>query len=205
MWPPGYNILSSLPPPTGDVRNDIYVTLVQGDFDKGSKTTPKNVEVTMSVYDEDGKKLEVRARGHEVKTVDAWVESSSARPLRLPSGMYHLPLFLSLSLPPPLSLTLTFALFAAVFHLSPKNFPGFCAAVPLLHSDLSPSRQSYSSSLSLLLPLLALHPHFTPVLSFLILLFIWKSSLTPRNIQNLDVAIKKTGWKVFWCSQNASI
>ncbi|XP_035261076.1 dedicator of cytokinesis protein 1 isoform X2 [Anguilla anguilla] len=42
----------------GDVRNDIYVTLVQGEFDKGSKTTPKNVEVTMSVYDEDGKKLE---------------------------------------------------------------------------------------------------------------------------------------------------
>uniref|UniRef100_A0A4W4HM09 Dedicator of cytokinesis 1 n=1 Tax=Electrophorus electricus TaxID=8005 RepID=A0A4W4HM09_ELEEL len=42
----------------GDVRNDIYVTLVQGDFDKGNKTTPKNVEVTMSVYDEDGKRLE---------------------------------------------------------------------------------------------------------------------------------------------------
>ncbi|KAI7796529.1 dedicator of cytokinesis protein 1 [Triplophysa rosa] len=42
----------------GDVRNDIYVTLAQGDFDKGSKTTPKNVEVTMSVHDEDGKKLE---------------------------------------------------------------------------------------------------------------------------------------------------
>uniref|UniRef100_A0A8C9BNT0 Dedicator of cytokinesis 1 n=1 Tax=Phocoena sinus TaxID=42100 RepID=A0A8C9BNT0_PHOSS len=31
----------------GDVRNDIYVTLVQGDFDKGSKTTAKNVEVTV--------------------------------------------------------------------------------------------------------------------------------------------------------------
>lgn len=44
------------------MRNDIYVTLVQGEFDKGSKTTPKNVEVTMSVYDEDGKKLEVRVR-----------------------------------------------------------------------------------------------------------------------------------------------
>ncbi|KAM3859327.1 dedicator of cytokinesis protein 1 isoform 8-T8 [Diretmus argenteus] len=42
----------------GDVRNDIYVTLALGEFDKGSKTTPKNVEVTMSVYDEDGKKLE---------------------------------------------------------------------------------------------------------------------------------------------------
>lgn len=46
-------------PPPGDVRNDIYVTLVQGDFDKGSKTTAKNVEVTVSVYDEDGKRLEV--------------------------------------------------------------------------------------------------------------------------------------------------
>uniref|UniRef100_A0A8D0ARD5 Dedicator of cytokinesis 1 n=1 Tax=Sander lucioperca TaxID=283035 RepID=A0A8D0ARD5_SANLU len=44
----------------GDVRNDIYVTLALGDFDKGSKTTPKNVEVTMSVYDEDGKKLEAK-------------------------------------------------------------------------------------------------------------------------------------------------
>ncbi|TSL04205.1 Dedicator of cytokinesis protein 1 [Bagarius yarrelli] len=42
----------------GDVRNDIYVTLTHGDFDKGSKTTPKNVEVTMSVYDEEGKRLE---------------------------------------------------------------------------------------------------------------------------------------------------
>uniref|UniRef100_A0A8B9UT06 Dedicator of cytokinesis 5 n=1 Tax=Anas zonorhyncha TaxID=75864 RepID=A0A8B9UT06_9AVES len=38
----------------GDVRNDIYVTLVQGEFDKGKKKTPKNVEVTMSVHDEDG-------------------------------------------------------------------------------------------------------------------------------------------------------
>ncbi|KAI1230092.1 Dedicator of cytokinesis protein 5, partial [Lamprotornis superbus] len=38
----------------GDIRNDIYVTLIQGDFDKGKKKTPKNVEVTMSVHDEDG-------------------------------------------------------------------------------------------------------------------------------------------------------
>ncbi|XP_069755779.1 dedicator of cytokinesis protein 1 isoform X5 [Narcine bancroftii] len=42
----------------GDVRNDIYVTLVQGEFDKGNKTTSKNVEVTMMVYDEEGKRLE---------------------------------------------------------------------------------------------------------------------------------------------------
>ncbi|XP_074141531.1 dedicator of cytokinesis protein 5 isoform X1 [Sminthopsis crassicaudata] len=42
----------------GDVRNDIYVTLIHGEFDKGKKKTPKNVEVTFSVYDEDGTLLE---------------------------------------------------------------------------------------------------------------------------------------------------
>lgn len=43
----------------GDVRNDIYVTLIHGEFDKGKKKTPKNVEVTMSVYDDEGNPLEV--------------------------------------------------------------------------------------------------------------------------------------------------
>jgi hypothetical protein len=43
----------------GDVRNDIYVTLIHGEFDKGKKKTPKNVEVTMSVFDEEGNLLEV--------------------------------------------------------------------------------------------------------------------------------------------------
>ncbi|NXT19851.1 DOCK1 protein, partial [Syrrhaptes paradoxus] len=38
----------------GDIRNDIYVTLVQGEFDKGSKKTQKNVEVTMRVCDQAG-------------------------------------------------------------------------------------------------------------------------------------------------------
>uniref|UniRef100_A0A8C5Q6X1 Dedicator of cytokinesis 1 n=1 Tax=Leptobrachium leishanense TaxID=445787 RepID=A0A8C5Q6X1_9ANUR len=42
----------------GDVRNDIYVTLLQGDYDRGNKTTNKNTEVTVSVFDEDGKRLE---------------------------------------------------------------------------------------------------------------------------------------------------
>ncbi|XP_053125036.1 dedicator of cytokinesis protein 5 isoform X2 [Hemicordylus capensis] len=42
----------------GDVRNDIYVTLMHGEFDKGKKKTPKNVEVTMSVHDEEGNLLE---------------------------------------------------------------------------------------------------------------------------------------------------
>ncbi|NXB23971.1 DOCK2 protein, partial [Rhagologus leucostigma] len=37
-----------------DVRNDIYLTLVQGEFDKGNKKTQKNVEVTVCVCDEAG-------------------------------------------------------------------------------------------------------------------------------------------------------
>ncbi|XP_066567873.1 dedicator of cytokinesis protein 2 isoform X2 [Amia ocellicauda] len=38
----------------GDVRNDIYVTLLEGEFDKGNKSTQKNVEVTMVVCNEEG-------------------------------------------------------------------------------------------------------------------------------------------------------
>ncbi|NXA43644.1 DOCK2 protein, partial [Eudromia elegans] len=38
----------------GDIRNDIYLTLVQGEFDKGNKKTPKNVEVAVCVCDEAG-------------------------------------------------------------------------------------------------------------------------------------------------------
>nr|CAB3239393.1 dedicator of cytokinesis protein 1 [Phallusia mammillata] len=38
----------------GDVRNDLYVTIIQGEFEKGSKTAQKNVEVTMSVCNEKG-------------------------------------------------------------------------------------------------------------------------------------------------------
>ncbi|KAF5913208.1 hypothetical protein HPG69_016823, partial [Diceros bicornis minor] len=41
----------------GDVRNDIYITLLQGDFDKYNKTTQRNVEVIMCVCSEDGKTL----------------------------------------------------------------------------------------------------------------------------------------------------
>ncbi|KFR11764.1 Dedicator of cytokinesis protein 1, partial [Opisthocomus hoazin] len=40
--------------PGRDVRNDIYLTLVQGEFDKGNKKTQKNVEVTVCVCDESG-------------------------------------------------------------------------------------------------------------------------------------------------------
>lgn len=49
-----------LSPSSGDVRNDIYITLLQGDFDKYNKTTQRNVEVIMCVCTEDGKVLPVR-------------------------------------------------------------------------------------------------------------------------------------------------
>uniref|UniRef100_A0A8C2AV51 Dedicator of cytokinesis 5 n=1 Tax=Cyprinus carpio TaxID=7962 RepID=A0A8C2AV51_CYPCA len=42
----------------GYLRNDIYVTLLQGEFDRGKKKTPKNVEVMMSVLDEEGNPME---------------------------------------------------------------------------------------------------------------------------------------------------
>ncbi|XP_076317091.1 dedicator of cytokinesis protein myoblast city isoform X3 [Tachypleus tridentatus] len=38
----------------GDVRNDLYLTLVQGEFSKGSKSTERNVEVTVKVCNEKG-------------------------------------------------------------------------------------------------------------------------------------------------------
>uniref|UniRef100_H3D1P3 Dedicator of cytokinesis 5 n=1 Tax=Tetraodon nigroviridis TaxID=99883 RepID=H3D1P3_TETNG len=42
----------------GDVRNDFYVTLLQGEFDRGKKKTPKNVEVILSVHDDEGNPME---------------------------------------------------------------------------------------------------------------------------------------------------
>uniref|UniRef100_A0A8C5BFM5 Dedicator of cytokinesis 5 n=1 Tax=Gadus morhua TaxID=8049 RepID=A0A8C5BFM5_GADMO len=42
----------------GNVRNDIYVTLLHGEFDRGKKKTPKNVEVIVSVQDNDGNPME---------------------------------------------------------------------------------------------------------------------------------------------------
>ncbi|XP_067377259.1 dedicator of cytokinesis protein 5 isoform X2 [Channa argus] len=42
----------------GNVRNDIYVTLLQGEFDRGKKKTPKNVEIILSVHDDEGNPME---------------------------------------------------------------------------------------------------------------------------------------------------
>lgn len=43
----------------GDVRNDLYLTLVSGEFSKGSKSTDKNIEVAVTVCGEKGVPLQV--------------------------------------------------------------------------------------------------------------------------------------------------
>lgn len=51
---------------TGDVRNDLYLTLERGDFERGGKSVQKNVEVTVYVIYADGEILKVRRRGRPV-------------------------------------------------------------------------------------------------------------------------------------------
>ncbi|KAJ8938705.1 hypothetical protein NQ318_007993 [Aromia moschata] len=43
----------------GDVRNDLYLTLIGGEFIKGSKSSDKNVEVTVRVCNERGQSIPV--------------------------------------------------------------------------------------------------------------------------------------------------
>ena len=43
----------------GDVRNDIYVSLCEGEFNRGAKTADKNVEVTMLVCNKQGQIIPV--------------------------------------------------------------------------------------------------------------------------------------------------
>lgn len=46
--------------PTGDIRNDLYLTLEKGDFERGGKSVQKNIEVTMYVLYADGEILKVK-------------------------------------------------------------------------------------------------------------------------------------------------
>lgn len=43
----------------GDVRNDLYLLLEKGEFERGGKSTGKNIEVTILVLDADTNILEV--------------------------------------------------------------------------------------------------------------------------------------------------
>lgn len=51
---------SYLPAPAGEMRNDLYVTLEKGEFEKGGKSVAKNVEITVYVLDIDGQVLKVK-------------------------------------------------------------------------------------------------------------------------------------------------
>jgi hypothetical protein len=42
-----------------EVRNDIYLTLVEGVYEKGSKTAQKNIEVVVTAFNSDGGMIEV--------------------------------------------------------------------------------------------------------------------------------------------------
>ena len=54
----------SIPFP-GDIRNDLYLTLERGDFERGGKSVQKNIEVTVYVLYADGEILKVgKERSH---------------------------------------------------------------------------------------------------------------------------------------------
>lgn len=44
----------------GDVRNDLYLILEKGEFERGGKSTGKNIEVTISVLDGEKNIIKVR-------------------------------------------------------------------------------------------------------------------------------------------------
>lgn len=49
----------ALPVSAGEMRNDLYVTLERGEFEKGGKSVARNVEVTVHVLDVDGQVVKV--------------------------------------------------------------------------------------------------------------------------------------------------
>ena len=51
---------------SGDIRNDLYLSLERGDFERGGKSVQKNIEVTVYVLYADGEILKVRNRVHTV-------------------------------------------------------------------------------------------------------------------------------------------
>lgn len=44
----------------GEVRNDVYLELREGDFDRDGKKAQKNVEVKVTVLDKEGRNIPVR-------------------------------------------------------------------------------------------------------------------------------------------------
>lgn len=44
----------------GEMRNDLYITIERGEFEKGGKSVARNVEVTMFIVESSGQILKVR-------------------------------------------------------------------------------------------------------------------------------------------------
>lgn len=44
---------------SGEVRNDLYVTLDCADFERGNKKSQKNVEVVVKIFDKNGSQIKV--------------------------------------------------------------------------------------------------------------------------------------------------
>ena len=42
------------------MRNDFYIIFEKGEFDKGQKSAERNVEISLTVCNQDGKEVEVR-------------------------------------------------------------------------------------------------------------------------------------------------
>ena len=47
-------------PSAGDVRNDLYITLVSGEFQRDQKKTHKNIEAEVCVVSQSGQLVQVR-------------------------------------------------------------------------------------------------------------------------------------------------
>jgi hypothetical protein len=43
----------------GEMRNDLYITIERGEFEKGGKNVARNVDVTMFIVDSSGQTLKV--------------------------------------------------------------------------------------------------------------------------------------------------
>lgn len=51
----------------GDVRNDLYLTLIGGEFSKGNKKSEKNVEVSVYVCNDKGQAIPVSISHENLK------------------------------------------------------------------------------------------------------------------------------------------
>jgi dedicator of cytokinesis protein 3 len=41
----------------GDIRNDLFLTIERGEYERGGKSTAKNIEVSVCLFDSNGKAL----------------------------------------------------------------------------------------------------------------------------------------------------